>query len=34
MVVTPDKKALLKALESGEKLEGVSLVCSNSLLIK
>lgn len=33
-VVTPDKKALLKALESGEKLEGVSLVCSNTLSIK
>ena len=33
-VVTPDKKALLQALESGEQLEGITLVCSNSLSIK
>ena len=34
IVVSPDKKALKAALESGEVVEGVGLVCSNSLLIK
>ena len=34
IVVSPDKKALKAALESGEVVEGVSLVRSNSLSIK
>ena len=34
LVVSPDKKALKAALESGEVVEGVSLVRSNSLSIK
>lgn len=34
LVVSPDKKALKAALESGEVVEGVSLVRSNTLSIK
>ena len=33
-VLTPDKKALKEAIESGEVVEGVSLVRSNTLSIK